>query len=96
MRRTKCFSFVYANFVSVYFFWLGLILFMLLCLGFFTERWYFRVQLGLCDMFFFFQKIVGDSISNIHIYSDSEEEEQPPIDHGDDPMLMGDPPYVPR
>ncbi len=39
--------------------------------------------------------MVGDSISNIHIYSDSEDE-QPPIDPGDDPMLIGDPPYVPR
>jgi hypothetical protein len=39
--------------------------------------------------------MVGDSISNVHIYSDSEDE-QPPIDHGDDPMLIGDPPYVPR
>jgi uncharacterized protein (UPF0297 family) len=39
--------------------------------------------------------MVGDSISNIHIFSDSEEDEQPPpIDHliGD----HGDPPYVPR
>jgi hypothetical protein len=39
--------------------------------------------------------MVGDSISNIHIYSDSEDK-PPPIDHGDDPMLIGDPPYVPR